>query len=199
VSDPSGERVAGRWPGRISRRHLILAGAAATGCAVLGVTTLASFPDADLAPLIVDRWRFGPFTPGCADADFDERGLAEVDLPHCVVPLSWWRWDPASWGRRWVYRTRLRSPRDSGTPRSVLRFEGVLTGATLFLDGQPIWEHVGGYLPFEFEVTGLLRPSGSVLAVVVDCRWGIDVPRADPVRPVRNPSTSTSLGAFIAR
>lgn len=123
--------------------------------------------------------------------DFEERGLTEVDLPHCVVALSWWRWDPASWGRRWVYRTRLRPPRDSATPRSVLRFEGVLTGATLSLDGQPIGEHVGGYVPFEVELTGLLRPGGSVLAVVVDCRWGIDVP---PCRP--RPSGPESIDFY---
>jgi beta-galactosidase len=107
-----------------------------------------------------------------------------VDLPHCVVPLSWWRWDPASWGRRWVYRTRLEPSRQSGTPRSVLRFDGVLTGATLFVDGRSIGGHVGGYLPFEFELTGLLRPGGSVLAVVMDCRWGLDVPPCRP-RPSR--------------
>jgi beta-galactosidase len=181
VGDPSGKRVAGRSPRRISRRHLILAGAAATGCAVLGVSALRSFPDAELAPLVVDGWRFGPFTPGCTEADFEERGLTEVHLPHCVVPLSWWRWDPASWGRRWVYRTRLEPPRDPGTPRSVLRFEGVLTGATLFLDGRSIGEHVGGYVPFECELTGLLGPGGSVLAVVVDCRWGIDAPPGPPM------------------
>lgn len=90
------------------------------------------------------------------------------------------------------------APQDSGTPRSVLRFEGVLTGATLFLDGQPIGEHVGGYVPFEFELTGLLQPGGSVLAVV-DCRWGLDVPPCDPGRLVRSPSTFTSLVALTVR
>ena len=174
----------GRWAGKISRRQLLFAGAAATGCAVLGITTFASHPGGDLAAVVVDRWRFGPFTPGCTETDFDERGLAEVDLPHCVVPLSWWRWDPASWGRRWVYRTRLEPSRQSGIPRSVLRFEGVLTGATLFLDGRSIGGHVGGYLPFDFELTGLLRPGGSVLAVVVDGGWGLDVPPCRP-RPSR--------------
>jgi beta-galactosidase len=63
----------------------------------------------------------------------------------------------------------------------VLRFEGVLTGATLFLDGRSIGEHVGGYVPFECELTGLLGPGGSVLAVVVDCRWGIDAPPGPPM------------------
>jgi len=120
---------------------------------VLGITTLVPRPGGDLAAVVVDRWRFGPFTPGCTEADFDERGLAEVDLPHCVVPLSWWRWDPVSWGRRWVYRTRLEPSRQSGTPRSVLRFDGVLTGATLCLDGRSIVARVGGYLPFEFGLT----------------------------------------------
>lgn len=73
----------------------------------------------------------------------------------------------------------------------MLRFEGVLTGATLFLDGRSIGRHVGGYLPFEFELTGLLRPGGSVLAVVVDSRWGIDVP---PSRPM--PSRPESIDFY---
>jgi hypothetical protein len=94
VSDSSGERVVGRWAGRISRRQLLLAGAAATGCAVLGITTLAPRPSGDLAAVVVDRWRFGPFTPGCTEADFDERGLTEVgrlvfsgQLTNCYVML----------------------------------------------------------------------------------------------------------------
>ena len=40
--------------------------------------------------------------------------------------------------------------------------------AIVFLNGKKLGEHVGGFTPFQFEITGLLRDKGNFLIVMVD-------------------------------
>ncbi|MDQ7910363.1 glycoside hydrolase family 2 TIM barrel-domain containing protein [Phytohabitans sp. ZYX-F-186] len=54
--------------------------------------------------------------------------------------------------------------------RAVLRFQGVDSCARVWLNGTELGHSKGSRLPFEFDVTGLLRPAGNVLAVRVH-RW----------------------------
>ncbi|GAA4673392.1 glycoside hydrolase family 2 TIM barrel-domain containing protein [Phytohabitans rumicis] len=54
--------------------------------------------------------------------------------------------------------------------RAVLRFQGVDSCARVWLNGTSLGHSKGSRLPFEFDVTGLLRPAGNLLAVRVH-RW----------------------------
>jgi beta-galactosidase len=127
-------------------------------------------------------WRFGPYVSGCTAPDFDDSGLAPVTLPHTVVPLSWQDWDPGSWERRWIYRNRFDTPPDAVGRRVFLDFDGAMTHAELSLNGTALPDHLGGYLPFSREITGLLAPSGNQLAVALDSGFNLNVPpnRAAP-------------------
>jgi beta-galactosidase len=133
-----------------------------------------------------DQWLFGAFLQGCTDPDFDESGLRPVRPPHCVVPLSWWNWDPAAWDRLWVYRRRLFGPRLAGQ-RTILHFDGVLQAASVYLNGSQIGSQLGGYLPFDLDITAGLHHGENVLAVVVDSRWGLNAPPGRP-KPWRSRS-----------
>ena len=99
-----------------------------------------------------------------------------MTLPHCVTDLSWHEWNPESWERVWIYRRRFDAPSDLSNLRFFVDFEGALTGTKTYLNGQIVGEHLGGYVPFSYEVTGKLKPRDNVLAVVVDSRWGLNVP-----------------------
>jgi beta-galactosidase len=113
-------------------------------------------------------WRF---RPGPADRDlpeFDDSGFAEVTLPHTVVPLSWRDWDPSAWERVWMYRKRFDAPPGADGRRVFLDFAAAMTRATVTVNGAEVADHLGGYLPFSVEMTGLLRPGGNVLAVRLD-------------------------------
>ncbi|MET9246656.1 glycoside hydrolase family 2 TIM barrel-domain containing protein [Nonomuraea sp. NPDC003709] len=72
------------------------------------------------------------------------------------------------------YRLRFDLPEDwpDGRPggRAVLRFQGVDSCGTVWLNGSLLGHSKGSRLPFEFEVTGLVRPRGNLLAVRVH-RW----------------------------
>ncbi|WP_273846797.1 glycoside hydrolase family 2 protein [Rubrobacter calidifluminis] len=132
-------------------------------------------------------WLFGgEYVPGSTDLDFNDKEFERVTLPHCVAHLSWRNWDPKSWEKRWIYRRHFNLPDKLGNIRFFLRFEGVMTGASVYINGQLIGRHLGGYLPFKAEITQLVSSGHNVVAVIDDARWGLDVP---PDRP--GPSTSS--------
>ncbi|MEU7784448.1 sugar-binding domain-containing protein [Amycolatopsis sp. NPDC049159] len=156
---------------RLSRRGFLAAGGAALlGAVVAGSAGLAA-PGPD-SGLLTDFWLFGRYADGCTDAGFDEAGLDPVQLPHCVAPLSWTGWDPASWQDRWIYRKHFTA---TTAGRYRARFDGVMTNAAVYLNGTLVASHEGGYLPFEVELPGVAE-GDNTLAVVVDGRWALDVP-----------------------
>lgn len=92
----------------------------------------------------------------------DRRGLTDgLDIgPQYHRGIGWYR-------LRFVPE---KGPRDH---RRQLRFPGTANAATVWLNGQRIGEHEGGYTPFALDVTEVLRPGQeNVLAVRVDNRFG---------------------------
>ena len=132
-------------------------------------------------------WLFGgAYRPGSEAPEASTAGWAQVDLPHCVVPLSWRNWVPAAWEQRWVYRRALDLPPSVVGQRIFLDFEGSLTSTTPFFNGTALARSQGGYLPFSYEVTGLAKPGANELAVVVDGTW-------QQVPPGGNPAGAASV------
>ena len=118
-------------------------------------------------------WLFGgTYVGGAETPGYPEAGFVAVTVPHTVTPLTWGDWDHAAWEGVWVYRKHITGPASS---RVFVDFQGVMTSATVFLNGAQIASHQGGYLPWSAELTGALAGGDNVLAVVVDARW-LDVP-----------------------
>ncbi|QDP95952.1 hypothetical protein FOE78_08610 [Microlunatus elymi] len=113
----------------------------------------------------------------------DDSGFSAVTLPHCVAELSWQGWDPASWDGEWIYRRHFRLPAGMRGRRLRLEFEGVLTGATVIVNDTDLGKHLGGYLPFEHEITDLVRDGDNVLSVIVDGSWQSVPPDGHPDGP----------------
>jgi beta-galactosidase len=115
-------------------------------------------------------WRFGGvYRPGSESPGYEISRFSRINLPHTVVPLSWGNWSPANWEQMWIYRKRfhLDAPLDG---RVFLGFDGVMTNATVFLNGMQVGQHIGGFLPFTVELTQLLVPGANDLGVIVDGR-----------------------------
>jgi beta-glucuronidase len=92
---------------------------------------------------------------------------AEVVVPHC------WNVDPRFpfTGTAW-YRRTFSLPPGSARRHARLNFGGVFYRAKVWLNGQPVGEHEGGYTPFQFDVTDVIHGSGeNLLAVKVDNSW----------------------------
>ena len=129
-------------------------------------------------------WLFG----GKVDAEaqkpeLDDAAFSPITLPHCVVPLSWQNWDAAAWENVWLYRRRFATPEEFGNRRVFLRFDGVMVTAHASMNGATLPSHQGGYLPFTYELTSLLKQSGNVLDLTVDSRFQNVPPEGSPRGP----------------
>ena len=71
------------------------------------------------------------------------------------------------------YQRRIEVPRMFDACRLVLRFGAVTHKAKVWLNGELIAEHKGGFLPFEADVTGKLRP-GTAALLTVACDNRVD-------------------------
>ena len=71
----------------------------------------------------------------------------------------------------WVYyQTRFSLPDFSDGRRLVLRFGAVTHKCVVYLNGAEITSHVGGFLPFEVELTREMLSASNLLTVAVDNR-----------------------------
>ncbi|MCU0465527.1 MAG: glycoside hydrolase family 2 protein [Anaerolineae bacterium] len=60
--------------------------------------------------------------------------------------------------------------------RAFIDFDGAMLVTTVWLNGQYIGTHRGGFTPFSFELTGYLTPGENVLTVYVDATESPNVP-----------------------
>ncbi|MFL5860327.1 MAG: glycoside hydrolase family 2 protein, partial [Solirubrobacteraceae bacterium] len=167
---------------RFTRRAVLRAGVIGT-VSVAGALSQRPRPARAAAPVGVPSspgtypfnqdWLFGgTYAAGAEAPGYSEAGFAAVTLPHTVAPLSWGDWDHTTWEKVWVYRKHITGPASS---RVFVDFQGVMTSATVYLNGAEIATHQGGYLPWSAELTSGLAAGDNLLAVVVDSRW-LDVP-----------------------
>ncbi len=153
---------------RISRRGFVQT------CGVLGSLLRAGTAKAAALTIPLDgEWLFA--RKGAA--------FAKVTVPHCVAKLSWQDWNPAVWADVWTYRKRFSLPREFQHFRVFLQFDGVMVGASPSVNGHALPEHLGGYLPFRYEITDWLKGGENVLDVAVDSRWKNVPPEGSPKGP----------------
>ncbi len=103
----------------------------------------------------------------------DKSDLVEYDFDHSpelVVPGDWNSQDERLYyyeGTVW-YRRRFDYRPASQDHRLFLYFGAANYRADVYLNGRKLGQHVGGFTPFEFEVTGLVKAAGNSLVVRVD-------------------------------
>jgi beta-glucuronidase len=100
-----------------------------------------------------------------ANPDFDDSSWAIVQVPHTwnVMP-AYSEYEGFAW-----YRKNFVIPSESRSAHLRLRFEAVFYLARVWLNGQYLGQHEGGYAPFEFDVTSVAKPGmQNVIAVQVD-------------------------------
>ena len=131
-----------------------------------------------------DAWLFGgKLATANLEPGLDDTSFSRITLPHCVTPLSWKNWDPSSWEGVWSYRRHFSIPPELSGLRLFLHFDRVMTSASPVVNGQALQQHLGGFLPFDHEITRLVRAKGNVLSVAVDSRWTNVPPAGSPKGP----------------
>ena len=109
--------------------------------------------------------------------ELKDEGFEHVSVPRANIVTPAETFDPdifrfVSW-----YRKHFR-PEDSWRGKLVtVRFQGVMTVAEVYLNGEHLATHKGGYTPFEVDLTPALRfGTDNVIAVRVDSRVQPHVP-----------------------
>jgi beta-galactosidase len=126
-------------------------------------------------------WLFGgKFITGSRLPDFDDSGFKQITLPHAVTTLSWQDWDIKNWQDIWIYRRHFTIPDKLKGMRIFLNFDGVMTNASPYVNGHELPQHLGGYLPFQYEITDFIKDGNNILAVSVDSRWSNVPPDGSP-------------------
>ena len=134
--------------------------------------------------LFLDRdWIFEGRLPRDSPQQLDESAGPTVTLPHCVATLSWRNWNPDQWEDRWSYRRRFTLPDEFKAHRVFLHFDRVMTGASPAINARDLPPHLGGYLPFHYEITDFLKTGENVLTAIVDGRWSNVPPEGAPGGP----------------
>lgn len=174
-----------------NRRDFIRTGSALG--AFTSIPTLESWGDT-LLPLIEgpsrhtisldQHWTVTRVSNGASQQQSHHAGqLPQVTLPHCVSQLSWQKWNPSSWEDLWLYRCPLQIPQEFRGLRLFLHFDRVMVNATAAVNGHSLPQHLGGFLPFEHEITSLVTEPSNSLSVTVDSRWSNVPPSGSPKGP----------------
>src|SRR6202140_3129594 len=124
-----------------------------------------SLPD-DTAPVLnLDgSWRFEPDP----EPDFFQVNFSDSDWKDIKVPSHWMMEGFDSKTGTGGYRRHLQIPASFGARRLKLIFDGVYSGAEVWLNGKRVGSHEGGFSPFELDVTKAAHIGGdNLLAVLV--------------------------------
>jgi beta-galactosidase len=125
--------------------------------------------------LLDSGWRFksGEIT-NAEQLDFNDSDWQAVSIPHN------WGWEEAQQGKDYYrgpgwYRRELDLKLEAGK-RYFLRFEAASLVADVYVNGNFLGEHRGGFGAFCFEITRYLSASGTnVIAVRVSNSWEPDI------------------------
>ncbi|MBR6189596.1 MAG: glycoside hydrolase family 2 [Prevotella sp.] len=115
-----------------------------------------------------EGWRFllGD-AEGAEAVDFDDRAWPVVCAPHTVqlVPAE------ASGGRNYQgpcwYRKHFIMPSDMKGKQVVVHFEGIMGKQQVYVNGQMVKEHLGGYLPINIDLSAFDVKAGDSCLIAV--------------------------------
>ncbi|MBC7400730.1 MAG: glycoside hydrolase family 2 protein [Mucilaginibacter sp.] len=118
------------------------------------------------------NWLFGgKFMEAALSSGFNDSTFKQIALPHVVSDLSWQDWDEKKWQDVWIYRRHFTIPENLQGMRIFVKFDGVMVSASPSINGHALPTHLGGYLPFQYEITEHIKAGDNILAVKVDARW----------------------------
>ena len=124
------------------------------GCTPLGA-------DAQVTKLDGKQWKFALNPPeGFWKPEFDASSWSAIK-----VPAHWEMEGFHSPDNVGGYLRKFEAP--AGEGRLKLRFDGVYSGAEVWVNGQRLAYHEGGVTPFEIDVTDVVQPGENLLALRV--------------------------------
>ena len=124
------------------------------------------------------HWKYAPtFQEAHLSPNYDDSGWKTVNLPHANIETPYNCFDEKMFQFVSCYRHTIKLDSSYRGKRVFLDFEGVMTAADVYLNGEFIGGHKGGYTPFRVELTdNLIFEKPNALAVKVDSTERPDIP-----------------------
>ncbi|MDR1002538.1 MAG: hypothetical protein LBL82_04620 [Oscillospiraceae bacterium] len=114
-------------------------------------------------------WRYSPEVKSeYLKTEFQDTSFKLVDIPHTVEREQYSYNNYEDKPILCCYRKMFILPKEFEGRRIILHFEGVMSGAAVFVNGTKAATHVGGYTPFSCDITEYLAEDDNLIAVVVD-------------------------------
>ena len=136
-----------------------------------------------MARTLIPLWQNWQFTENFEDQylqhDCDESHFTEVQLPHTVKELPYHYFDEKTYQFQSCYRKKFAVSPNLQEMRLFVDFDGVMCYAKVFVNGQFVGEHKGGYVPFSVEITQYVEygeAESNLLVVYVDSTERADIP-----------------------
>ncbi|UCG88140.1 MAG: DUF4982 domain-containing protein, partial [Gemmatimonadota bacterium] len=120
-------------------------------------------------------WRFLlADADGAHNAAFDDSAWGAATLPHTARIESLVTGEPGSDTYQWQgtcwYRKRFHVSQESAGRKLFLMFDGAMNVADVWLNGDHLGRHMGGWLPFGFDISSRVVAGENLLAVRLDNR-----------------------------
>ena len=106
---------------------------------------------------------------------YDESNMEQVDIPHNNFKSSFNNFTDLVYQFESIYKKEFEIDK-LDNKRYFIIFEGVLHEAKVTLNGNYIGTHLGGYVPFKFEITNFIKNGRNSLYVEVDSRESLNTP-----------------------
>lgn len=104
-------------------------------------------------------------------------GFENITLPHMNKEIPYNYFDEKMYQFISCYKKYFTVPKEYEQKQIYIDFEGVMTYAEVYINGQYVGEHKGGYTPFSFNLTRYIQfGEENSLTVKVDSRERDDIP-----------------------
>lgn len=127
------------------------------------------------------NWRFlKSDAVGAETVAFDDSSWGPVNLPHGLELLPAEASGSINYqGPAW-YRKRFALPAEATGKKLFLHFEGVMGKSKVWINGQLVAEHFGGFLPIHIDMSRQVTAGENVIAVRTDNSDDPDYPPGKP-------------------
>ncbi len=147
---------------------------------VFAVLSLTASSQADYYRVesdINEGWRFiRQDVSGAEEPSYDDLLWDEVNIPHTYNTDDVFKGPDMYRGIGW-YRKKFTVDRRFSARKVFIKFEGVSLTAEVWVNGNRLGRHIGGYTGFEFDITRYVNfGAGNLLAVKVDNSNNRDLP-----------------------
>ncbi|MBI9013953.1 MAG: glycoside hydrolase family 2 protein [Clostridiales bacterium] len=122
-----------------------------------------------------NNWFYNPDYNESMIKNDDVSTFDKVNLPHTNIELPYNYFDEKMFQFVSCYKNFFEVSL-SEDEKLCARFEGVMAVADVFINGHFVDQHLGGYTPFEYDLTPYIKNGDNVLTVKVDSRELENIP-----------------------